>query len=394
MKVLLLGNGFDLYHKLPTTYLAFLKTTEYLTKSFLAFPLKIGEVFAQAGKDCRTIKDSYEKYSAIYDNFELDIKKVVSLVELCESNYWWSYFCSCYNKDVGWIDFEQEVSMVLQEFKRFFDNNKNSTIKRDFSAKELGKLACFGFLFSSRPVGHRAGVAENYIIKEIKEEFFKNRQGIYTVEPLDEKKIVARLFNELKEFTKALDLYFQAFVNDPFQEILNKNAIDTKEEIFNGFDEVIDFNYTFTYESLYQTTAKTPPFHIHGALDETMVLGIEPDENDCANGNQLFIDFKKYYQREYMSKNDVVPSIIHRMKRIRKASNGQELNTTYVFGHSLDITDVDIIKPILENTDDIVIFYHNIEAKKGQLRNLYKIFGKEGYEQLKGHSILRFVLIV
>ena len=52
-------------------------------------------------------------------------------------------------------------------------------------------------------------------------------------------------------------------------------------------------------------------------------------------------------------------------------------------GHSLDVTDKDIIKELFEQADEITIFYHNIEAKRKYAENLVKIFGKIKFEKLQ-----------
>ena len=48
MNLLLLGNGFDIYHKIPTKYENFLHTIEFLKKSYNSDMKTIGDVFSNS----------------------------------------------------------------------------------------------------------------------------------------------------------------------------------------------------------------------------------------------------------------------------------------------------------------------------------------------------------
>ena len=63
----------------------------------------------------------------------------------------------------------------------------------------------------------------------------------------------------------------------------------------------------------------------------------------------------------------------------------------FTMGHSLDITDRDIIEELFQNASEIVILYHNFDAKKSYIANLIKIFGKDGFDMLKKDKKLSFV---
>ena len=54
-----------------------------------------------------------------------------------------------------------------------------------------------------------------------------------------------------------------------------------------------------------------------------------------------------------------------------------EMNV-YIYGHSLNITDRDILRDlILEDGAQMVVFYHNKEALGDQIANLVKVIGEE-----------------
>ena len=63
----------------------------------------------------------------------------------------------------------------------------------------------------------------------------------------------------------------------------------------------------------------------------------------------------------------------------------------FTMGHSLDITDKDIILELFENAKEIKILYHNAEAKSSYIANIINIFGKSGFDMLKKEKKLTFV---
>ena len=111
MMLLLLGNGFDLYHKFPTKYENFLHTVSFLIDNYTNSINTIGEVFGDerlSSKDA-LISESYELYKESYDAQELDKDIVTDLIDKSKENLWFSYFIKAFNEDLGWIDFEKEI---------------------------------------------------------------------------------------------------------------------------------------------------------------------------------------------------------------------------------------------------------------------------------------------
>ena len=104
MNILLIGNGFDLAHGLPTTY-----------RDFLGF---VDNVHFRAGKKASReenikVSDVIEEY--IESSFSDDSKSQMrnELIEMLENNKWFKHFISINIKN-GWIDFESEISRVIQ----------------------------------------------------------------------------------------------------------------------------------------------------------------------------------------------------------------------------------------------------------------------------------------
>lgn len=125
MDILLLGNGFDLYHKLPTKYINFLNTVKFLQENFNETDMStIGKVFNDErlyGID-NGIKECYEKYYTTYSNFPLNIEATKKLIELADKNVWFKYLSQLINKDITWIDFEKEIEKVVRAFEHYLEN--------------------------------------------------------------------------------------------------------------------------------------------------------------------------------------------------------------------------------------------------------------------------------
>lgn len=97
MNILLLGNGFDLYHELPTAHKHFLTFIHYICEeSFINEEVKLDETSLK-----RFISESYKSET---------IKKLTS-------NLWYQYFLERYKNNLiageNWIDFESEIQRVI-----------------------------------------------------------------------------------------------------------------------------------------------------------------------------------------------------------------------------------------------------------------------------------------
>ena len=62
----------------------------------------------------------------------------------------------------------------------------------------------------------------------------------------------------------------------------------------------------------------------------------------------------------------------------------------YVIGHSLDITDKDIITDIFSMAKQILVFYYDSDQKSQHIQNLITIYGKSGYDDLRRNHGLMF----
>ncbi len=383
MKVLVLGNGFDLYHKLPTRYLDLMNVIkrlkelggEYKKCNYIGFMFGKGSpLYAED----EFIRECYKLHSDVIKGTKIDMEKLDEMVELANKNMWVAYFEKICEADIGWIDFEKEIVDVIRSFKRIFDytrtieafygeiewSNENQLLLED-----IERFNKFGGFYAQNTVIDSTYIAfdEMYLTPEI-----TNTE----VRRLDEEKIIAKMYQELRDFIKILNIYIEQFVD---QIAVNKVS---NNDIFEQADYVVNFNYTNVYEKLYQRERDIPVFHIHGiAKEQNIVLGVNADADDeLEQLDTRFIKFKKYFQRLEGGTDLAYAQILEIYDQMTIMGAEKEL---YFVGHSLDVTDEDIIKELIERSDSVEIYYHSKQALTDYITNLVKLFGKREMIQMR-----------
>lgn len=382
MNILLLGNGFDLFHYLPTQYHDFLHTVEYIRNNYSEKMQTIGDTFRclELQSQNAHIKDCYLRHKDSYYKVRLDEKKIKHIIELADSNMWFRYLFKSFNKDIGWIDFEREVSFVLSKFKEFLEvvrlSFASEFAKCSRESRYIIKMFDFFYTKTDRdaiPTGKICEIKEEYQVE------YPMGSGNIIV---NKEKIIEELFKELRSFATCLALYLDCFVESSLEYIENEEDFVRCEAICS-IDKTITFNYTNVFERFY---FNTNALHLHGNIKDNIVLGINPDESDNIDSiDTSFVAFKKYYQRAYYeTDNDYIGWI-------RDISKSEEKVNLLIMGHSLDITDKDVIMELVSHSQEIAILYHSETAKASYIENLIRIFGKDEFESVRKNKKLKFM---
>ncbi len=333
-KVLILGNGFDLAHKLPVHY-----------GDFLCF--------------CKKIEIKNAQHMNEFNNHV--IKK---LLKYLYKNIWYRYFHLLNNGIISgknWIDFENEISIIIQVIDRNEDNllvsmehfvNEFKNEKLNINSIERSRMLVFIIL--------------------LYRDFKWPRKERANLELLRE-----RSLKDLERLIRALEIYLSCFVEKLLDESIPK--LNYIEEL--NPDYVINFNYTHTYEKIY---GKNDVFHVHGYCDRernaknnNMVLGIDEywSDEEC-DSHINFSIFKKFVQRIMKKTGTDNYKYLKEIDRIYKNEN--KSSEVYIFGHSLDVTDKDILKGFLESDATIVTIYCMNKEVEGELiANVIKLIGEK-----------------
>lgn len=366
MNMLIIGNGFDLAHGLPTSYKDFLKFVN-LANAILEDDLAtITKIETSDGNDDKEIiKTKNFKDFIIFLKNKSDFKYIEEIHKLSYDNLWFNYFNDFKSKHNTWIDFESEISKVVQILETVKINKdtaiiyKNDTFEVHFGIKEIIK-----------PFKYK-----KIIVKKYKDE---NDKNAYIADTESYLSFIDKLLEDLNRLIRCLEIYLSSYINS----LDIKTTIPEICELYN-IDYVLSFNYTDTFEKLYGKAKNISYNYIHGKANLKnnvencqLILGIDDYLDDERSSKYTdFIQYKKYFQRVY---KETGCEYSDWLKKINKdISDEKELNV-YIFGHSLDATDKDIFKEILTNEFvKVHIYYHNKNSLGEKIANLVKIISKE-----------------
>lgn len=356
MDILVIGNGFDLAHKLPTTYADFLRFTRLIQDI-----LKVE--FSEVNWDGVNEKLKEVITDNLSSNTNHIYPRALEWQDLIEGNFWIEHFNRCRNyKDKNWIDFESEISSVVQAIDIGIHTDDKQGITTEYNM--------------------------DYECVEVK----YKEHTIFTLEEkeyyLDDVIATAheKLYIDLKKLTRALELYLVLYVNNIVIDIKSPDI-----EALNP-DKVLSFNYTDTYDKLYAPTTGVEYDFIHGKAEylrdletNNMVLGIDEYlPNDRKDKEVQFIAYKKYYQRIFKGTGCLYKDWVELMQsQTYKHTSGNMpvaagAHQLYVFGHSLDITDKDVLKVLIVNDwVETTIFYYNRIDLGQKIANLVKVIGQD-----------------
>lgn len=376
MDILLLGNGFDLSYSLPTQYINFLHTVDFLVNHYNESMQTSGDVFSdqRLQETDGFIAECYEAHKRVYDSTPLQRENILSLIEKAKDNMWFSYLLKSVQKNIKWIDLEREIGTVILGIQKSFEVTNDI-----FNLGSLGPLPshvlkAFGF-YLVRLNGSSVRFKSDYIVA--------NPVGSNNYD-LDTARIVEELSTALYELVEMLRLYLLEFVDRPVS-LFDKGDYESAWFAELQPDYVVTFNYTRTYE-MFQPTTKV--FHIHGEIEDKIVLGINPDASDeITSIDTTFLPFKKYFQRVVWKTDTTYLGLVAHLKEV------EEDISLCVMGHSLDVTDEDIIKELFGSASGITVLYRNQNSLATYVSKLVEIYGKKEFDYLRYNRGLKFVSI-
>ncbi len=411
MNILLIGNGFDLAHGLPTKYTDFLEFVKMI--KIIKEKNIFNDGFAISDAGCNVDNGKLHQdirltiLNKANDNkLEGDSKE---LIDCINHNIWIEYFLQCdsFLKE-NWIDFESEISRIIKIIDNDIHRNGGleavvRNISEDFFASyfldnlderiqerrdELFKK------YENIPVGEQSRYVEQY-------------EEAHPILPLKEEitygDLIRILEDDLNKLIRALEIYICEYVEKI--DIIEKSPDIDKEEI----DFILSFNYTHIFSKLYSVSSQSKkevadPFdYLHGEAKinntvetNNMVLGVDeylPKKR--RNRETEFIAFKKFYQRIYKQTGSEykrwVEIIKNKMQEIDDKIKNQYpvqipynkipnkcRNQLFIFGHSLDITDKDILREMILNDNVYTTIYYPDKKELGRkIANLVKVIGQD-----------------
>lgn len=378
MNILVIGNGFDIEHGIPSSYKNFLDFVG-IFKNVYCYRETIEKVdkaerkafFAQKLEE---ISNIYIDIFGLWNTNESIDPLFREFYDMISDNYWINYFTDPIARLEGknnWVDIEAEILHVIQTLteKReiIMQSGFDATAMRNLNNK--GKK--FLPLFMERVMN---GWSETGGKVERKQQMSYWQQM----------KVV--LQDDFSKLVRALELYINYFID--FDKVNKRNIFDGIE-----FDYLITFNYTNTYRTLYNRTISGDFLHGQAQAnrnkeDSNVVLGIEEFLDEGQKDRDIeFIGYRKYYQR-------IVKHCDFSYREMLEKQD--DAITTWFFGHSIGSSDKDILINLLPHSDFIYqanriseshiqksyICYYDKQALEQQVANLVQILGQDALNDL------------
>lgn len=357
-KILVLGNGFDLAHYLPTKYDHFMTAMQAIVKSQnreIAFDELFADYLKNNDEFFLRTKEFYKT-----DEFKLSEILVNNFKEKLENNAWFQYFSKYLENVETWIDFESEIERVLWLFLEIINLSYNSnnllysniqeypvndifmewkkislnfTEKHKLSSQYNDLLKVFIL-----KVKYISGVYERYSYSQSKDfrelreididefsnnitekfirkdvfngcsvyEYYDKRKVINTIDigllkrygqtytSLNGVEIFKILSNQLNDFKSIFSLYMLEVV----EKLNPKKEFKIPNNLDVGLSAVFTFNYSESFQRFYgiKPNLIDKVQHLHGnAKANNIVLGID-DLNDELKPYKIY-DFVKTHQK-------------------------------------------------------------------------------------------------
>lgn len=274
-KILITGNGFDLFHHLPTKYGHFMAIMMTIEEKSFSDNITFEELFGSFFKE--RFQNDYDSIKENYDTEKLSFerKKVIRVKELISKNNWYQYFKNVLELET-WIDFETEIENILNQISILFEASRNDKTNKNLYKKTNLNInedfSVFGLSINGQS-----------IIFSFKQEFLDVR-----TKKINEKKSLKHLMKSLDEFSNIFSSYLLDITCE-FYEIRKTELLLPLERISHFFT----FNYTPTIENFYKID-KSKIVYLHGDI-KNLVLGVSDIPSQIKENK--FHHFTKYYQK-------------------------------------------------------------------------------------------------
>lgn len=340
MNILIIGNGFDIAHQLPTRYRDFLHICRISKKAEITWYNYKPSVSLKHLEETEKVEIENISSAMGYDLWD-------DFVNLIKDNFWINHFQV--RKDVigeNWINFEDEIKNVLESLYKDMSNSKNEVISLDM-------------------------ITDSEIVAFCKANSLQMNNRTY-------RDLFSKLMGEHKKLIRALEIYMDGYINK--KEIIKISYI-TKKKV----DKVLSFNYTDTYIEKYNPLVEC--CFIHGRADIrknarncNLVLGFDDHYIKEARVMPELIPFEKYCQRIVNRTDNLYFEWLEEMQDL-------EENNIIIYGHSLGPADGDVLREfIMHDKVKVTIFYYDDFDRAEKIKNLAIILEPDNLIKLTGGS--------
>ncbi|MBF4490858.1 hypothetical protein IOD06_13255 [Psychrobacter sp. N25K4-3-2] len=406
-KILILGNGFDLAHFLPTKYDHFMHAMRNVEAYSQDTPMTFQELYTDLiSNENYFFENTINFYKT--EDVVLPLEKVKDLQDKLKNNGWFQYFKSYIDSGIDtWIDFENEMETVLdavchmiteiesniEYFVSTLDKSKSFLSTDLFNIQLIRKYPFLHDVLCKFSIADENDIADGRGLT-INSSFIKYYQN----NPLniDESKIFKSLELQLIQFIDIFSNYIE-FIN----RLESNLELKVPKVLEDELEMIYSFNYSSTIERLYKHTNIK---FLHGKAGEKennkIVLGISDLENKLLKDERAY-GFVKYYQKmvnntdyQFLKPKSLITEIEERKVKNEGFEFWHPIEI-YIWGHSLDSSDSDYVHEIfsfnngIENSIRVIVYYY--DKPHAQMANLISILDKDIVESWMKNEWLEFI---
>ena len=424
VKLVILGNGFDLGNGLPTSYGDYFKY--YNSKNNETF--KIVEEFLIMEKEpdtkfgLRPMSIYYERdllKSEISKNLSAHIKSLSSLandktISIWHLYFWYSSKSSQHdNINHNWSDVESQIYQLIKDVSAitFIEaNQKISDIENKLS--NLSERLCYPNSTINLTSSQGEEYYKNIYCYFVKQDRFKFICDVLLMQRYG-KDCESDYLSILKLELELFEENFREYIANISETQINKSRQNIgiyRDNFFKVTDNklssffILNFNYTdFSSNRKKENVLirrdkkeiNVEQMNVHGVYYSKIIFGIDQTDQD----QEEFYQFTKTYRK--MELHNEIPST--------KMPRPQDINEIIIYGHSLSIADYSYFHSIFDYYDlygsDVVLNFtyslygeksNHSNLKKKQVQNimrLLKYYGDKMFDKERGKNLVHKMLL-
>jgi hypothetical protein len=373
-RLVIIGNGFDLAHGLPTSYKHFIddywksacktkerRKLEYDDDHFVKLSCDLGNIYSDL--DCEAF-NNIRSYKELMTLVERNKEKGYGYFDVNFKNSFFEIICD--NSIENWVDLENEYYKELLSIVKVSEISTNRM--RDTDTQKKSRIKKLNIEFQQVKF-----LLEKYLIEKVEEEYNFSKDvvekfiNIFDVNRYENAKL-DRFFMEISKQT-------ESFLVKEHKEYLDKNRPNNGYHPSDDISHKVDVEHhflSFNYTSTVFNYIKALDMNLYN-LNE--IHGRLEDERNLINfgfGDEMD---KHYQEIEEKDDNEYLKNIksfqyLHtpNYKRLLNLIDSDKFQV-YIMGHSCGLSDRTLLNTIFEheNCCSIKIFFHEILNEQGEV---------------------------
>ena len=355
-RIIIIGNGFDLAHGLPTSYKNF--TNWYMDE------------WVQKLRSCHQRRESDELceyrsmigdwYNILFENYNIITKQPdgKSLISLIKRNANFQYnqsrfleaITKCIEKN-NWVDIEKEYYNLLSKDFESSDNESIEQLNRELECLKNNLIVYLNEV-------EKKLINEYIIDNNIKEKIFE------PINPRDISIEAKEKFEFFKNNRLAHDSHYKSLLNkyNTYKLLKDIDQRNSKELYLPDSILLLNFNYTKTADLYLPNEDIFKVNHIHGKLSnpKSIIFGYGDELDD--NYKKLLKDNNNEYLKNIKSINYLNYTNYREMLSYIESAPYQ----IYIMGHSCGLSDKTLLNTLFEHKNCVSIkpfYYINAEGR-------------------------------